>query len=75
VLLGLLRGQEGVAVQVLMNLGLKLEDVRKEVLNLLPHLAIAPKSPMDAEYAAKFKIHPLVRAYLGLIQQLNVTTQ
>src|SRR3977135_1964481 len=36
-LLGLLREQEGVAAQVLMNLGLKLEDVREEVLNLLGH--------------------------------------
>ena len=34
-LLGLLREQEGVAAQVLRNLGLKLEDVREEVLNLL----------------------------------------
>ena len=34
-LLGLLREQDGVAAQVLMNLGLKLEDVREEVLNLL----------------------------------------
>ena len=34
-LLGFLREQEGVAAQVLMNLGLKLEDVREEVLNLL----------------------------------------
>ena len=37
ILLGLLREQEGVAAQVLMNLGLKLEEVRKEVLNLLGH--------------------------------------
>jgi ATP-dependent Clp protease ATP-binding subunit ClpC len=34
-LLGLLREQEGLAAQVLMNLGLKLEDVHEEVLNLL----------------------------------------
>jgi len=34
-LLGLLRETEGVAAQVLMDLGLKLEDVRQEVLNLL----------------------------------------
>jgi ATP-dependent Clp protease ATP-binding subunit ClpC len=34
-LLGLLREQDGVAAQVLMNIGLKLEDVREEVLNLL----------------------------------------
>jgi len=33
--LGLLRESEGIAAQVLMNLGLKLEDVRQEVLNLL----------------------------------------
>jgi len=34
-LLGLLREQDGVAAQVLLNLGLKLEEVREEVLNLL----------------------------------------
>jgi len=34
-LLGLLREHDGVAAQVLMNLGLKLEDVRAEVLNIL----------------------------------------
>ena len=36
-LLGLLREQEGIAAQVMMNLGLKLEEVREEVLNLLGH--------------------------------------
>src|SRR5215212_1505656 len=36
-LLGLLREQEGVAAQVLMNLNLKLDEVRDEVLNLLGH--------------------------------------
>lgn len=36
-LLGLLREQEGVAAQVLKNLGIKLDDVRAEVLNLLGH--------------------------------------
>src|SRR5947209_18111280 len=34
-LLGLLREHEGVAAQVLINLGMKLEEVREEVLNLL----------------------------------------
>ncbi len=34
-LLGLLREQDGVAAQVLMNLSVRLEDVREEVLNLL----------------------------------------
>ena len=46
ILLGLLREQEGVAAQVLMNLGLKLEEVREEVLNLLGH-------GMDAGEAAR----------------------
>jgi ATP-dependent Clp protease ATP-binding subunit ClpC len=44
-LLGLVREQEGVAAQVLMNLGLKLEDVREEVMNLLgqdPELLPSP---------------------------------
>src|SRR3977135_3840756 len=36
-LLGLLPEQEGVAAQVFMNLGLKLDDVREEVRNLLGH--------------------------------------
>ena len=35
ILLGLLRETEGIAAQVLMDLGLKLEEVRQEVLNLL----------------------------------------
>jgi ATP-dependent Clp protease ATP-binding subunit ClpC len=35
ILLGLLREHDGVAAQVLLNLGLKLEEVREEVLNLL----------------------------------------
>ena len=37
ILLGLLREQEGVAAQVLMNLGMKLDEVRDEVLSLLGH--------------------------------------
>ena len=36
-LLGLLKEQEGVAAQILMNLGLKADDVRSEMLNLLGH--------------------------------------
>ncbi|KPK76139.1 MAG: NDP-hexose 4-ketoreductase [Phycisphaerae bacterium SM23_30] len=43
-LLGLLREQEGVAAQVLMNLGLKLEEVREEVLNLLGAGMEAPEA-------------------------------
>jgi len=35
ILLGLLRESEGIAAQVVMGIGLRLEDVRQEVLNLL----------------------------------------
>jgi ATP-dependent Clp protease ATP-binding subunit ClpC len=42
-LLGLLRVQEGVAAQVLLNLGVKAEDVREEILNLLGHYTRPPK--------------------------------
>jgi ATP-dependent Clp protease ATP-binding subunit ClpC len=51
-LLGLLREQDGVAAQVLMNLGLKLEEVREEVLNLLGagvESDEAPSGPMGGE--------------------------
>ena len=49
-LLGLLREQEGVAAQVLMNLGMKLDDVRDEVLNLLGHgLESAESAPQVGE--------------------------
>ena len=60
-LLGLLREQDGVAAQVLLNLGLKLEEVREEVLNLLgaggdseqenPQAAAEGASPEAAEPA------------------------
>jgi len=45
ILLGLLREQEGVAAQVLMNLNMKLDDVREEVLNLLGHGLEGGESP------------------------------
>jgi ATP-dependent Clp protease ATP-binding subunit ClpC len=55
-LLGLLREQEGVAAQVLMNLGLKLEDVREEVLNLLGHnMPETPETGGGERAAAKGK--------------------
>jgi ATP-dependent Clp protease ATP-binding subunit ClpC len=47
ILLGLLREQEGVAAQVLMNLGLKLEEVREEVLNLLGHGLEGEEDPSE----------------------------
>ncbi len=48
-LLGLLREREGVAAQVLMNLGLRLEDVRAEVLNILGPHAEADSDMTDEE--------------------------
>ena len=47
-LLGLIRENEGIAAQVLMNLGTKLEDVREEVLELLAPRGIHSVSPEQA---------------------------
>ncbi len=62
ILLGLLRETEGIAAQVLMNLGLKLEDVRQEVLNLLgagmednSYTSMGLKMNPSASQAAKSK--------------------
>src|SRR5436309_4418177 len=54
-LLDLLREQEGVAAQVLMNLGLKLEDVREEVLNRLGHNSMKQESTGGERTANKGK--------------------
>lgn len=51
-LLGLLREEEGVAAQVLMNLGLNLEDVRQEVLNLLGHVE-SDVEPVESEMTVR----------------------
>jgi ATP-dependent Clp protease ATP-binding subunit ClpC len=51
ILLGLVREHEGVAAQVLINLNLKLEEVREEVLNLLGHKSHAGAA--GASIAAK----------------------
>jgi ATP-dependent Clp protease ATP-binding subunit ClpA len=46
-LLGLLREEEGVAAQVLIYLGLKLDTVREEVTNLLGHAIPEVSQPID----------------------------
>src|SRR3982750_4845178 len=51
-LLGLLREHDGVAAQVLMNLGLKLEEVREEVLNLLG-AGVESEEPQQQEKTAQ----------------------
>ncbi len=53
-LLGLLREHDGVAAQVLMNLGLKLEEVREEVLNLLG-AGVESEEPQQTEKPGKKK--------------------
>ena len=47
ILLGLLRESEGIAAQVLMSMGLKLEDVRQEILNLLGAGVEANQAALD----------------------------
>jgi ATP-dependent Clp protease ATP-binding subunit ClpC len=56
-LLGLLREHDGVAAQVLMNLGLKLDDVRAEVLNILGATmeAEGQAAPQEEERRGKSK--------------------
>jgi ATP-dependent Clp protease ATP-binding subunit ClpC len=54
-LLGLLREHDGVAAQVLMNLGLKLEEVREEVLNLLGAGVESEESQQQEKAPAKGK--------------------
>ncbi len=53
-LLGLLREHDGVAAQVLMNLGLKLEEVREEVLNLLG-AGVESEEPQQQEKTSNSK--------------------
>lgn len=60
-LLGLLKVEEGVACQVLNNLGLKLEDVREEVLNLLGH-PLDKKDETPKEKVAEWKLEVEVPA-------------
>jgi ATP-dependent Clp protease ATP-binding subunit ClpA len=75
-LLGLLREHDGVAAQVLMNLSLKLEEVREEVLNLLA--AGIQTEEAEEAYARRkeagdlrFANHPLVRQYAFLIAEAD----
>jgi len=53
-LLGLLREHDGVAAQVLMNLGLKLDDVRAEVLNILG-ASVESEDTQERQAAGKSK--------------------
>jgi ATP-dependent Clp protease ATP-binding subunit ClpC len=61
-LLGLLREKEGVAAQVLMNLGLKLEEVREEVLRLLGANVEAPEEAPGGEPGLREEARPKGRS-------------
>jgi len=78
-LLGLLREEEGVAAQVLMNLGLRLEKVREEVLRLLGYSSNSniafsdeplPVSEVDAPYLPD-EVRLVVVAFDQLLDQLD----
>ena len=63
-LLGLIRENEGVAAQVLMNLGLKLEDVREEVLELLgADMSSSDAAPSSGEKPSKKSKTPALDAF------------
>ena len=81
-LLGLLCETEGVAAQVLMNLGLNMVAVRAEVINLLgggqapqpPQSAPSPPVGVPDELAGvpeQFRDHPLVQHYGAIIAALT----
>jgi len=75
-LLGLLREREGVAAQVLMNLGLKLDVVREEVLSILGHgIDIRERETGERgrtyDPADRSKEHPLVVETIERIGQLQ----
>lgn len=78
-LLGLLRETDGIAAQVLQRLGLKLEDVREEVLNLVgaalerEACESFPPSVEDVRghVPERFQSHPLVKRYESIIAALT----
>lgn len=55
-LLGLLRVEEGVACQVLNNLGCKLDEVREEVLNILGHPLSGTEKGVEKDETPKEKV-------------------
>lgn len=74
-LLGLIREQEGVASQVLMNLGVRLELVREEVLRLLgPAIVQKMEEPLplsDVDLPLPDEVRLVVATFDQLIEQLG----
>lgn len=69
ILLGLLRQPDGVAAQVLMNLGLSLHGVREEILNLLGH---GRPSGGPLKQAAAPSIRPSVSPSPGMVDWFSL---
>ena len=76
ILLGLLRESEGIAAQVLMNLGLRLEDVHREVLMLLGTAEGlgAAKAGEEKPAVASYKDLPVWQKADELAQQVYAVT-
>ncbi len=70
-LLGLLREEEGIAAQVLMNCNIKLEDVRKEILHLLG-ADVSSNDPTDATGSSKGQKTPKTPALDSFGRDLTV---
>ena len=68
ILLGLLRETEGMAAQILMNMGLKLKDVRQEVLQLLG-AGIEKDSSSQGPFAKGE--NQLVKAFLEFLENVR----
>lgn len=68
-LIGLVREPEGVAVQVLMNLGLKLEDVRRETLYLLGHGKEKESKETKPEQISDY--WPIPKSQMNLLEVLQ----
>jgi hypothetical protein len=71
-LLGLLGQHDGVAAQTLRNFGLKLEDVREEVLNLLgAGVEIDDEDELEA-LKSRFAAHPVILELQAHIESLSI---
>lgn len=78
-LLGVLREQDGVGAQVLVNLGLSLNRVREQILELLdvrwdPALMKAAATPRPTPQE-RFADHPLVKQYRQLITDHEIRVE
>lgn len=76
ILLGLMREEEGVACQVLLNLGLKIENVREKILEFMRHGAKPARehnepAPKDELEGLSEEVRKAVKALDAEIERLN----